>query len=109
MNLERIWQHPAGSHPVTVMLSLEKGNMPMILHSLLPMVQVCMPMSCFLRRHSGKIEYAHVSRCCSPHLQEQYAHDIALCAPDESRMPMYDDQVELSRVDAVKSGLLSLL
>lgn len=83
--------------------------MPIILHSLLPTVRVCMPMSCFLRCYSGKSEYAHDTCCCSLHLHEQYGRDITLHAPVESRMPMYDYQVKLSRVGAIKSSLLLIL
>lgn len=43
-----------------------------------------------------------------PHLHEQYAHGNALRNSIVSRMPVINDQVELSRVDAVNSGLLLL-
>lgn len=52
----------------------------------------------------------HTTRAAiHPHLHKQYAHDIVLRAPNGSYMPMYDDQVELSRVDAFKSTLFTIM
>ena len=99
-----VWirQHSTRSHPVIALLFLNKGSMPVILHSLLPMVRVVFPRHAAFVAALGRVSMPSTRDVVHLHLHKQYGHDIALRALVVSHMPGIDDQVELSGINAVK-------
>lgn len=60
-----------------------------------------MSSSCYICCYSRESKHTRDKRYYSPHLHEEYAHDIALRASVASSMTAIDDQVELSHVNDI--------